>query len=256
MLARRGLSFNAAEVTEVLAAIERDRLWTRSPSAKILKDFTSRIQSEIVVPAKEMMTYVEQNGFGAATKDSSAMAMLSACLTFPLTLSYILRCISSDTSQVNPKATYQNVLVLGARSESSLPQQWWREYLLSLPDGPDIIAQQHQEYCIRMLGPHLLPNTSIMNAMVILDGKGRRLRVINNATEHFKTTTDRQVLHDHPDREKLLDWADLVLMYNPGFGSSTLSTSWKPTIELLYKVLCSIDSRSYARYYNFVCTML
>jgi splicing suppressor protein 51 len=44
---------------------------------------------------------------------------------------------------------------------------------------------------------------------------------------------DFSKLHEHPDCTALLRWADVFVMYNPGFGNSNLQASWDPSIRLL-----------------------
>jgi len=112
-----------------------------------------------------------------------------------------------------------NVLVLGARSESSLPALWWQEALVAA--SPVVGKALH----ISLMGPGLLAKPQQQAAEFKHGGKSLTVRHVEGGACLF---------HEHPAHMKLLLQTDLFVLFNPGFGSTqALQTSWMPTLHLL-----------------------
>jgi len=158
-----------------------------------------------------MGCYIRSRCNNAST--DSATRVLSSLLTFPLTLRYSIHQLGDFIS----KKPSLNVLVIGARGESSLPLIWWKELL----HGEEIAGRK---ISITMMGPDLqiqkMPKSSIINYST------KELQWI--AHPDNKTT-----LHLHSKCNELLQWADIFMLYNSGFGSNVLKSRWDPTIRLL-----------------------
>ena len=177
--------------------------------------------------------------------DESARRVLSSCLTFPLTMSYAYKLL---LPMVPPRL---NVLVVGARAESSLPPVWWKDCLYN--------NSELQEISIKMTGPGIqIPkNTAIATSLQpdeeILDwkfiktgasdvpelqlnddklqnqnqiarnpdsasvGAVSTTALISRATVSMPYTVNNlKLLHENEDALQLLQWADVFVLYNPG----------------------------------------
>lgn len=199
----------------------------------------------------------------------AAFRVLSSLLTFPLTLAFGLNklfaspSLSSSYPNMMLKDRSINVLVLGARAESSLPLIWWQEMLL---------ACDFDDVNIRMIGPELLldkgrPLQDLLsqNSSLVQSGEGegestvRRRRSVSisgcgPSSSSVSPSSDRTALHLHEDLVPLLQWAHVFALFNPGYGSSPCPSSspsqkamamgdWDPTLRLLLQtrkpVLCT-----------------
>jgi hypothetical protein len=160
--------------------------------------------------------------------------ILSNLLTFPLSLSNGI----ARTFDENFHKDIINVTVVGARAESSLSLFWWKEMLYQKSLAS--IQNSHLNLKIRMIGPGVQRNSSFSNnkfSSVLswneennLDLK-RNLEFLNPFAP--ESIGDFSVLHQHPRLLDLLHRTDLFVLFNPGYGSTTLKSSWKPTISLL-----------------------
>lgn len=177
--------------------------------------------------------------------NESARRVLSSCLTFPLTLSYAYKLLFP---MVPPKL---NVLVVGARAESSLPPIWWKDCLYN--------NSELHEISIKMTGPGIqIPKnatigTSLQSEEKILEWKFMKRNVsdvpelelnedkvqsqnqippYHDSTSVGTTSTtalisranvsmpytvnNLKLLHENDDALQLLQWADVFVLYNPG----------------------------------------
>ena len=131
---------------EIRANLNEDKIWSQSKEASLIGQ---GLEPNDIINAKDMKDYIRyyqffvllllllhyyyyyycsQRGYGNALQSPPAFRFLSALLTFPLTLAYALNSITDNTSTSKKK----KVLVLGARSESSLPFFWWKVSILPL----------------------------------------------------------------------------------------------------------------------------
>jgi hypothetical protein len=168
------------------------------------------------------MRTVLQKRFATTPASASAMRVASATMTFPLTLSYGLRRIFSSGRGISGEDRLRQelkILVLGARSESSLPSIWWKECLLS---SSEVIGKK---LSISLMGPGL--QTQQPTETEYRHGsKSVIIKALDGGACLF---------HEHPLHMKLLLETDLFVMFNPGFGSTpTLQESWAPTLRLLF----------------------
>jgi len=168
--------------------------------------------------ATTSVNYVAQRGFipPELTSNASAQRTVSATMTFPLTCAYGLRLVFSGREELKDEL---KVLVLGARSESSLPSIWWKESLLS---SLGVVGSSLR---ISLLGPGLQGPPKRFSTQGGGGGKFLSVQHIEGGACKF---------HDHPDHMKLLLETDLFVLFNPGFGSTeALKESWTPTLRLL-----------------------
>ena len=208
--------------------IKENKEWASGPDRLQITKFVEA-NPTASVKAADMTEYINVRG-GRSAWDPPAMRALSSLLTFPLTLAYGLSKIFPEEHKIETL----NVLVVGARSESSLPMVWWREMLCA-----NSSAVTHN---IRMVGPGLQQNKSVYKtATTSVDIKtfyseaNKSLSLVNNftVTADKKLHNDFSALHEHPDLNKLLRWADVFVLFNPGYGNDTLKALWEPTMHQL-----------------------
>lgn len=224
--------------SDVEQHIKENKEWASGPDRLQITKFVETNPTE-PIKAVDMSEYINLRG-GRSSWSPPAMRALSSLLTFPLSLAYGLSRIFPEEHKIESL----NILVVGARSESSLPMVWWREMLCTNSN-----AVVHN---IRMVGPGLQQNKSVYkSATTSVDitpyysEVNKSLSLVNN----FTVTTDKKLhndfsaLHEHPDQHKLLRWADVFVLFNPGYGNDTLKALWEPTIrQLLHThkpVLCT-----------------
>ena len=169
--------------------------------------------------------------------NESARRVLSSCLTFPLTLTYAHKLLFP---LLPPKL---NVLIVGARAESSLPSIWWKDCLYN--------NQNLHEISVRMTGPGIQKpkenkdsdrvlqwspssnhcttnNNNIYNDngaissdnSPIFDRKSpENTDTVSKVTLSVPYTVDNlKLLHDSDEALRLLQWADVFMLFNPGMS--------------------------------------
>lgn len=276
---------NNTSVSEekILADNEDDRNWARSFASKSLNEFTSK-PPPTFISAENTTDYIKQRGFADLLHIKPAARMLSATLSFPLTLAYAMSYVydTQDTTVTTTTAPYSgaspqsvpeniNILVVGARAESSLPLQWWKEHLFYCSSSSSSYSHRIGHRNIRFVGPGLLPHqaldklTNTASFMGMGDEKRPQqegghgvgigpakgdtpsacssstndgylctsLSLLNSFTQNPRNNEDVMPLHLHAEKEDLLRWADVFVLFNPGYGTRILGNSWRPTIELL-----------------------
>lgn len=162
-----------------------------------------------------MQEYISQRlQLQAVADPERAKRLLSTLMTFPLTLSQAINSVYPPSFN---KSSF-NVVVIGARAESSLPLLWWREILFHTHISSDIN--------IRFVGPQLQ----------VKDPGSRSYTHSWHPTSNQKVVLDVQksdnaLLHQHDSYFELLLWGDLFVLFHPGYGSKNLNSSWRPTIS-------------------------
>lgn len=265
------LSFEE-EVGKIEENLAMDKEWSKTPAAKQALAQGKKMPKGGVRGAikMNMESYLRERGFEDAAKDpsSSAFRTLSAAMTFPLTLGYGVNRIFSyegPAEQVREMMMEMhsrplNILVIGARAESSLPALWWRECIASCCPSGAIDGGLH----IGLIGPELQPmranpTTNEINVQLHpptfaakqpepphatgeeeeKDQKDVRARV-------YQVPNGLKMLHKHPEHMKLLLHTDLFVLFNPGLGHKALSKDWEETMKLLCMsrkpVLCTAHS--------------
>jgi hypothetical protein len=158
---------------------------------------------------------------------------ITSLTTFPLSLSYgvnkLFPAIDADLNNTDAL----RVLMIGCRSESSLPLAWWRETLYT-----NISAFRNVQ--VRMVGPGLCQLKERAETIRWEDAESSRESSIEFTSGH---QADYNLLHAHPQSVQLLQWAHVFVLFNPGSGSPSLSARWDPTLRLLLEtrkpVLCT-----------------
>jgi hypothetical protein len=163
---------------------------------------------------------------GLQSPSATTVRSMSSLLTFPLSLGYGLRRIFPQ-----PTSSNLSVLVVGARSESSLPGLWWIETLIS--------CEKIRDIHIGMIGPglhhpekeYVPPQPKVFEWKMgggCDSGRDVLLYHVEKGVNH---------LHNHEKCMELLRGADVFVCFNPGFGSKPLEKSWESTIRLMLQVL-------------------
>lgn len=276
------LSSLSADVEVVRRQARDDAAWlcTESGKTRIRLFYEKFPADKRKVNSRDIVDYIHSRTDPSSTSEQidsqqlAAFRVLSSLLTFPLTLAYGLNKLFSSSS---PASSYTNmmlkdrrinVLVLGARAESSLPLIWWQEMLLSC-DFDDVN--------LRMIGPELLekgrPLQDIppQNSSLVESGEGeptirRRVSISGcGPSSSVCQSSDRTALHLHEDLVPLLQWAHVFALFNPGYGSKAMGgtgspSDWDPTLRLLLQtrkpVLCTAYGHQDLRRGESRCTAL
>ena len=131
-----------------------------------------------------------------------------------------------------------NVLVVGARSESSLPMMWWKEYLYN---SKDLLPNTVMRY----VGPGLQldkikPNEKERTVIHQLNDHEFSLKVdipeilsSSSPPSSLGVHQDLNRLHDHPHHKDLLQWANVFVLFNPGYGSGVLEGQWDKSLRMM-----------------------
>jgi hypothetical protein len=203
-----------------------DNKWIKSDDA--LR--TMRLGRDVPVKytaSEDMHEHIIARGYESAGPIcESSRRVLSSCLTFPLTLSYAHQLLFPALS------SKMNVLVVGARAESSLPLLWWKDCLYNNRHLHDVTVE--------MMGPGLRnPSTEVAAGetgdanLKVFEWKhteglsfdldpsdspaARRTPVYPRVTlSKSHLAANIRLLHETENRLKLLQWADIFLLYNPG----------------------------------------
>ena len=239
-------------VKEVANHVIENKAWASSGDSKSVLIVSANPPKQ-QLDCGDMLEYIRRRAPGLPTLTSSqpGLRVLSYLLTFPLTTAYAL-------SLLFPKHYEResiNILIVGARSESSLPLIWWKEMLFT---NHNILTHN-----IRMIGPGLLHNSTIVGdattSITIRDRHKDHPEILNrrlNITNNFSSTNENKKqlhidfnkLHQHPECNDLLRWADVFIMFNPGYGTDNLKESWGPTMQTLLHTRKPIICTAYGNY--------
>ena len=158
---------------------------------------------------------------------------ITSLTTFPLSLSYGVNKLFPAVNSDSTNSGALRVLIVGCRSESSLPLAWWRETLYTN-------ASAFLNIQVRMVGPGLSKRNEQAETIRWEDATSRRESSIEFMSG---LQADYNLLHAHPQSMQLLQWAHVFVLFNPGSGSPSLSARWDPTLRLLLEtrkpVLCT-----------------
>lgn len=165
-----------------------------------------------------MQDYITQRLHGqAGTPSASAYRVISSLLTYPMTLSHAVNTLL-------PRKRTVNILMLGARAESTLPVNWWRESLST---------SSAQQLTITMAGPGQQPSQKPKHT----NWEGSTLAIHPGF---------QGLLHDSPDAIKLLRAADMFVAFHPGFGNPKMAGLWHPTLDLLFQTSKPVFCTAYS----------
>lgn len=152
-----------------------------------------------------------------------AHSLVSHVLTTPLTLWQHLP-VFGENQMNKEKLTNHDVCIaiLGARSEGSLPLEYWNEFLYLLSICSEVGDQQWgKKWRIDFIGPDCPVRPSST-----LRGNGCELSL----------NWPFQGLFHHWDKDAYSQYDAFVLL-NPGIGHPHLQKSWEPTLQLLFSQL-------------------
>jgi hypothetical protein len=153
-------------------------------------------------PLSNLEDYLADRDWKIKGRDHG-LALVSHVLSAPLTIRYC-----AERSGVPPSTT-QNWCFLGARSESTLPPDVWKECLLNAAE---------QFWTIDLVGPDIRKG----NRAVQLDHDTSTLTLRLNHQGYF---------HDLP-ADAIEQWSRFILL-NPGLGHPNLKHNWLPTVQQL-----------------------
>lgn len=231
MTLRRLLSGKKSEVGDFLrryvsnvsisSEFENDKEWLRAPeNHRFLMNF---LNSSMKNPstANNMNEYIQLKllGTDSATVPLSATRIISSMLTFPLTTSYCLKLLFPDLKFPSSPV---NISVVGARSESSLPPIYWKEFI-SFISGE---LKDPTSFSIEFFGPHLMIKDLTTSWTRKFSENGLTLSLTSDIL-------NRCLFHLHPQSNSLLQKSDIFFLFNPGFGSKELASSWRQTLSFL-----------------------
>lgn len=164
-----------------------------------------------------------------------ATALISHVLSAPMTAaSQLFRTFDFRPNQTKAKL---NWCVLGARSEASLPTEYWREILVlwahSHPNSNQTVhcdAAPKLDVTIDFVGPDILRRPLVTFAY---QGHSLTLRWLYNGTfhEYLKRSQDPSTVSDDMILCDENTW-DAYILFNPGLGHANLRSSWEPTLKL------------------------
>lgn len=228
----RRLLFSTSQRNNLDRELEEDAKWAKSAEAKETFSFLSQSSNDETkyprIIADNMTSYITKRL--NRVPGHHELRVLSDLLTFPLSLSMAVQ--SMLPAPFVQEVEELNILVVGARAESSLPLVWWQEALrLQLPnssthsdsdnnsrssDGRQT-KSSHRRWKIHMIGPGI--QTVIPSPATTSKGRvGVYLSPYSPA--------DRHLLQDHPQVLSLLRSAHLVVLFHPGLGSPAFSKGW------------------------------
>lgn len=160
----------------------------------------------------------------------AGMRMVSALLSFPLTLSLAVNIIFPELQRLK-------VALVGARADSTLPLQWWARSVLN--------SIHLQDLSLRSFGPEA------GSRFPYVDNKYEMSLVIDHLSQSKRVSMycDRNSqcpLHLHSNLHQTLFENDVFVLFNPGLGSPYLKASWKPTLLSLLEsrkpIICTAYS--------------
>jgi hypothetical protein len=220
-------------VNDIKQQQEEDKEWIKSfEASQLLKGLLIDKKTPTSKSALKEVTLTSLLGQevpGVGQVSNVGLRTISSLLTYPLTLSYALHHIHRSQSQEESEESsvrVTNILVLGARAESTLPLPWWKWLLRGSGLSPS-------HFKVNMIGPDVTLSTESKTI-----DRGKSKLVISPILPE-----DKSVLHEHPNCMDLLRSSDVFVLYNPGFGSKILQEKWDATMRLLLMtrkpVICS-----------------
>lgn len=200
------------------------------------------------ISASDMRDYLQQRGLHKFLNEENQMnnlvhaeRILSYLLTYPLSLARGISGIFPTWPASSSNAL--NILVVGARSEYSLPLMWWKELLYAQSNieqmnlrmiGPGVQSHNNKSL-IKASGDSCLPikQTNDHKKIWINPSNNHEYHVnlVNSSSE--KVGLDGVYLHDHAQMNDLLRWAHCFVMFNPGFGSEEHIQSWNLSMRAM-----------------------
>ncbi len=177
----------------------------------------------------------------------SSIGLLSHPLTFPLTLGRHIRALSrrpadvdDDVDDLSKKNRHLRLCCVGARAECTLPDDYWREFLIALFSSHQASNDLHDEsfHCtIDFVGPDVPRN--LKSRTLTLRDKDDQYAMQNannkldyDLTMNYYTSFLHEVMLEFDTVQQLMFWDGFVL-FNPGFGHPNLQNQWRSTLQFL-----------------------
>jgi hypothetical protein len=184
----------------------------------------------------------------------SAIGLTSHPLTFPLTLGRHVKYIPQIGSRIDKK-TYR-ICCVGARSECTLPDEYWKEFLVMASVG-DLQCNndaglnnsgQAVHWVIDFVGPDV-PKQLQTKTISLFDVKEeQQTRVQHSLTMNYHPSFLHEIilqllkqLHSRADMTKndrletIRQHWDAFVLFNPGLGHPSLAKDWESTMKFLLK---------------------
>lgn len=254
-LLRRLFSTRDVESKIAIETTEDDK-WMKSEGRGLLANFIRLPYPKTPIETSTINEYIQKRletslltGTENFKHDESTMSIetlsqtrvLSSVLTFPLSMSFIMNACRSDQY-------HQSILVLGARSEASLPRLWWKELLISCRcnasiridfSGPQLPLQVSTGG-VQLVNDKVtnlkwsMPQSSVSSSQsdMRVDDNSDNMVVERNISI-ANLPNGRCKLHELPEAESLLSEYNLLVLFNPGFGSHHLRHSWESSLKMI-----------------------
>ena len=226
---------------------EQDKQWAKTDQCKQLLNKVMALPLPLqLIQSIDMVSYYNQVLNLSQPLTDCELRFLSSLATFPLTLSYGINSIkhtNNNTSTIQSNSDI-SCLIIGARAEASLPKLYWKKSLITLK------SPQINNLTINMMGLHLpltisTSSSSSKSTAALIRPKPFQLSYTYQASDSptnnllkRRLTVDNIIdgrcsFHEHPNVNQLLNTDNLFVLFNPGYGSISLQSSWEPTIKRL-----------------------
>ena len=226
---------------------EQDKQWAKTDQCKQLLNKVMALPLPLqLIQSIDMVSYYNQVLNLSQPLTDCELRFLSSLATFPLTLSYGINSIkhtNNNTSTIQSNSDI-SCLIIGARAEASLPKLYWKKSLITLK------SPQINNLTINMMGLHLpltisTSSSSSKSTAALIRPKPFQLSYTYQASDNPHNnllkrhlTVDNLIdgrcsFHEHPNINQLLSTHNLFVLFNPGYGSISLQSSWEPTIKRL-----------------------
>lgn len=200
-----------------------DEIWIKSETALRAMKLGKKEPTKHIESIEMGHHIIARNYESADHPDESCRRVISSCMTFPLSLGYAHKLLLPAVP------SRPNILMIGARAESSLPSVWWKDCLYN--NGALEGAS------IKMTGPGIKKRpekhaaitdpTDVPSDVEILEWKVPQLDhpVSDTSSESSYSQislstsyneNNMKLLHENADAMQLLLWADIFVLYNPG----------------------------------------
>lgn len=163
-------------------------------------------------------------------QNQNTLALLSHALTFPLTLANYI--VSFDTANnvenVNGEKTNASICCIGARAESNLSDEYWKEFLIYLKAR----RQCTKNWSIDFIGPDILTQQTSRKIHLHNEEPSSPSLTLHYHKSYFHNYIITQLEQDK--KEKIMNkWNHGFVLFNPGIGHPNLSKLWEPTIKYI-----------------------
>ena len=172
----------------------------------------------------------------------SAVGLLSHPLTFPLTLGSNIQTffhpLANNHSDIHRQL---RLCCVGARAECTLPDEYWREFLLAIfyshrRANMDLHSEESFHCTIDFIGPDVQRNLKSRTITLPDDNNQSSAQPVNDTyrlTMNYYTSFLHEVILDSRGWGiQKMCWDGYVL-FNPGIGHPNLQNQWQSTLQFL-----------------------